>query len=61
MQLIRRCLGILLFMLPTLFGCSTLSEAARRQAIADSLRVDSIRLDSIRLDSIRTDSIARVD
>ncbi len=61
MQLIRRCFGILLFVFPMLFGCSTLSEAARRQAIADSLRVDSLRLDSIRIDSIRADSIARVD
>ena len=61
MQLIRRCFGILLFVLPTIAGCSTLSETARRQAIADSLRADSIRIDSIRTDSIRADSIARAD
>ena len=61
MQLIRRCFGILLFVTPLLFGCSTLSETARAQAIADSIRTDSIRLDSIRTDSIRADSIARAD
>ncbi|HEU4828981.1 MAG TPA: hypothetical protein VFT04_07285 [Gemmatimonadales bacterium] len=61
MQLIRRCFGILLFVIPLLFGCSTLSDAARRQAVADSLRADSVRLDSIRTDSIRADSIARAD
>lgn len=61
MPLIRRCFGILMFVLPTLVGCSTLSETARRQAIADSLRADSIRVDSIRTDSIRADSIARAD